>query len=96
MFLPEHLRCILRDKEQDREAQAMVQLVELLIPQILNDDSYITGTHDILHAARLLIQEVKRVNSKKYSNEWSIPKVYTTVQVFPHQLVQFFSEVFRD
>lgn len=51
MFLPEHLRLIVGDKESYGEEHVMVPLVEFLARKILNDESDFAGTAELLQAA---------------------------------------------
>lgn len=61
LFLSEHRRCILWDKEPYCEPHPMVQLVKVFASQIFNNDSDITGTQELLQAADWLL---------KMSKEW--------------------------
>lgn len=74
----------------------MVKLVEVFSSQFLNDYSDSTGKTELLQAARFFSQEVERVNNKKYSNVWPIPKGYIPGQAFSQELVQLFLVTFQD
>lgn len=82
MLLPEHRRCIIGNNEPDHGAQAIVQLLEVFVLQMLNDNSDITGAPDLVNAKRLFTQEVERVKVNNYRNYSSIPKGYQPVKVF--------------
>lgn len=58
MLLPEHLLCIVGDNEHDLEAHYMAQWVEVFATQILNDESDIPGTPELVQTAQLFTQEV--------------------------------------
>lgn len=68
MFLTEHRRCILGDKELYFKASDIVQLAEVFACEILNNDSEITGAPELVQKALLFPQDPKMVNAKKYSN----------------------------
>lgn len=93
MLLPQHRRCILGDKEPELEAHSMVRR----IPQTSNLERRLESivTPEFVQSVLLFSKEVERLNSKKYSNALSIPKVHLPVQIFLQELVQFFSAVFR-
>lgn len=68
---------------------AKMHFVEFFSRQLLNPESNIIGKNELEDAARSVLHSVDTINAKKYSNFWSTPPGYPSLQLFLPEVVHF-------
>ena len=96
LLLHSHRRCVCTDVDEECVKVSIPSLLDVFASQLLNEDSDITGSEEVLRAARDYTHRRDSIRSRTVRNAWSTPPGMHGMQTFPKDVLEYISCKFED
>ena len=96
LLLDSHRRCVCTDVDEECVKVSIPSLLDVFASQLLNEDSDITGSEEVLRAARDYTHRRDSIRSRTVRNAWSTPPGMHGMQTFPKDVLEYISGRFED